>query len=163
MNSNSCLSYLKKKGENVGGELSIILTISKGWVMKLCWSLVVRFAPFKWGLFDHGACSEIASACVLVSKENMTIIGAPNRNSKSKISGAPPDMPKLKDASPFMNEDSDGGCDSYAWTSTTVGSLLRGKKVRYNSKTLIQTGISQDDKRHRLGFILKPRHNPNST
>jgi hypothetical protein len=40
-----------------------------------------------------------------------------------------------------------------------VGILLQGKKVRDDSKTLIQTGISQDDKRHRLGFMLEPRHN----
>lgn len=39
-----------------------------------------------------------------------------------------------------------------------VGILLQGKKVRDDSKTLIQTGISQDDKRHRLGFMLEPRH-----
>ncbi|XP_061354239.1 telomere repeat-binding protein 5-like [Gastrolobium bilobum] len=38
-----------------------------------------------------------------------------------------------------------------------VGILLQGKKVRDDSKTLIQTGISQDDKRHRLGFMLEPR------
>ncbi|KAK7339659.1 hypothetical protein VNO77_20338 [Canavalia gladiata] len=41
-----------------------------------------------------------------------------------------------------------------------VGILLQGKKVRDDSKTLIQTGISQDDKRHRLGFMLEPRHTP---
>lgn len=40
-----------------------------------------------------------------------------------------------------------------------VGILLQGKKVRDDSKTLIQTGISQDDKHHRLGFMLEPRHN----
>lgn len=40
-----------------------------------------------------------------------------------------------------------------------VGILLQGKKIRDDSKTLIQTGISQDDKRHRLGFMLEPRHN----
>lgn len=39
-----------------------------------------------------------------------------------------------------------------------VGILLQGKKVHDDSKTLIQTGISQDDKRHRLGFMLEPRH-----
>lgn len=39
-----------------------------------------------------------------------------------------------------------------------VGILLQGKKVRDDSKTLVQTGISQDDKRHRLGFMLEPRH-----
>lgn len=39
-----------------------------------------------------------------------------------------------------------------------VGILLQGKKVRDDSKTLIQTGISQDDKRHRLGFMLEPRY-----
>ena len=44
-----------------------------------------------------------------------------------------------------------------------VGILLQGKKVRDDNKTLIQTGISQDDKRHRLGFILEPRHTRIST
>jgi hypothetical protein len=39
-----------------------------------------------------------------------------------------------------------------------VGILLQGKKVRDDSKTLLQTGISQDQKRHSLGFILEPRH-----
>ncbi|MED6110040.1 hypothetical protein PIB30_039211 [Stylosanthes scabra] len=39
-----------------------------------------------------------------------------------------------------------------------VGILLQGKKVRDDNKTLIQTGICQDDKRHRLGFMLEPRH-----
>ncbi|XP_059428641.1 telomere repeat-binding protein 5-like isoform X2 [Corylus avellana] len=39
-----------------------------------------------------------------------------------------------------------------------VGILLQGKKVRDDSKTLLQTGISQDHKRHNLGFILEPRH-----
>ncbi|KAJ7961406.1 Telomere repeat-binding protein [Quillaja saponaria] len=38
-----------------------------------------------------------------------------------------------------------------------VGILLQGKKVRDDSKTLIQTGISQDEKRQRLGFMLEPR------
>ncbi|CAJ1799359.1 unnamed protein product [Sphenostylis stenocarpa] len=42
-----------------------------------------------------------------------------------------------------------------------VGILLQGKKVRDDSKTLIQTGISQDDKRHRLGFMLEPRQTSN--
>ncbi|KAK4268752.1 hypothetical protein QN277_025361 [Acacia crassicarpa] len=39
-----------------------------------------------------------------------------------------------------------------------VGILLQGKKVQDDNKTLIQTGISQDDKHHRLGFMLEPRH-----
>ncbi|XP_057756000.1 telomere repeat-binding protein 5-like [Arachis stenosperma] len=39
-----------------------------------------------------------------------------------------------------------------------VGILLQGKKIRDDNKTLIQTGICQDDKRHRLGFMLEPRH-----
>ncbi|QCE11739.1 hypothetical protein DEO72_LG10g2975 [Vigna unguiculata] len=43
-----------------------------------------------------------------------------------------------------------------------VGILLQGKKIRDDSKTLIQTGISQDDKRHRLAFMLEPRHTSNS-
>lgn len=42
-----------------------------------------------------------------------------------------------------------------------VDILLQGKKVRDDSKTLIQTGIRQDDKRHRLGFMLEPRHHHN--
>ncbi|XP_020237272.2 telomere repeat-binding protein 5 [Cajanus cajan] len=43
-----------------------------------------------------------------------------------------------------------------------VGIFFQGKKVRDDNKTLIQTGISQDDKRHRLGFMLEPRHTPTS-
>ncbi|OIW01240.1 hypothetical protein TanjilG_10401 [Lupinus angustifolius] len=39
-----------------------------------------------------------------------------------------------------------------------VGILLQGKKFRDESKTLIQTGISQDDKHHRLRFMLEPRY-----
>lgn len=39
-----------------------------------------------------------------------------------------------------------------------VGIVLQGKKVKDDNKTLLQTGISQDQKRHRLGFILEPRH-----
>lgn len=39
-----------------------------------------------------------------------------------------------------------------------VGILLQGKKVRDDSKTLLQSGISQDHKCHNLGFILEPRH-----
>ncbi|XVF08106.1 hypothetical protein REPUB_Repub06bG0197300 [Reevesia pubescens] len=39
-----------------------------------------------------------------------------------------------------------------------VGILLQGKKVRDDSKTLLQTGISQDHKHHNLGFMLEPRH-----
>ena len=39
-----------------------------------------------------------------------------------------------------------------------VGILLQGKKVRDDSKTLLQTGISQDHKHHNLGFTLEPRH-----
>ncbi|XP_070666121.1 telomere repeat-binding protein 5-like isoform X8 [Malus domestica] len=38
-----------------------------------------------------------------------------------------------------------------------VGILVQGKKVRDDNKTLLQTGISQDDKRHNLGFILEPK------
>ncbi|CAI0471827.1 unnamed protein product [Linum tenue] len=38
-----------------------------------------------------------------------------------------------------------------------VGILVQGKKVRDDNKTLLQTGISQDDKHHGLGFILEPR------
>ena len=39
-----------------------------------------------------------------------------------------------------------------------VGILLQGKKVRDDEKTLIQTGISHDDKFHNLGFVLEPKH-----
>ncbi|XVE96889.1 hypothetical protein REPUB_Repub02eG0262600 [Reevesia pubescens] len=39
-----------------------------------------------------------------------------------------------------------------------VGILLQGKKVRDDSKTLLQTGISQDHKHCNLGFTLEPRH-----
>ncbi|KAB2604920.1 telomere repeat-binding protein 5-like [Pyrus ussuriensis x Pyrus communis] len=38
-----------------------------------------------------------------------------------------------------------------------IGILVQGKKVRDDNKTLLQTGISQDDKRHNLGFILEPK------
>uniref|UniRef100_A0A0R0J921 Uncharacterized protein n=1 Tax=Glycine max TaxID=3847 RepID=A0A0R0J921_SOYBN len=130
-------------------------------------------------------------------------------NSKNNnTSGAPPDMPKLKDASPIMSaiEESSSIVGQQAHSGSracnvklsiksfkvpelfidipetaTIGSLkrtvmeavttilgdelhvgilLQGKKVRDDSKTLIQTGISQDDKRHRLGFMLEPRHTP---
>ncbi|XVE61901.1 hypothetical protein DITRI_Ditri06bG0075700 [Diplodiscus trichospermus] len=39
-----------------------------------------------------------------------------------------------------------------------VSILLQGKKVRDDSKTLLQTGISQDHNHHNLGFTLEPRH-----
>ncbi|CAL0304488.1 unnamed protein product [Lupinus luteus] len=39
-----------------------------------------------------------------------------------------------------------------------VGILLQGKKFRDENKTLIQTGISQDDTHHRLRFMLEPRY-----
>lgn len=42
-----------------------------------------------------------------------------------------------------------------------VGVLLQGKKVRDDSKTLQQTGISQDDQLDSLGFTLEP--NPSHT
>lgn len=37
-----------------------------------------------------------------------------------------------------------------------VGVLLQGKKVRDDTKTLLQTGISQDDQLDSLGFTLEP-------
>lgn len=37
-----------------------------------------------------------------------------------------------------------------------VGVLLRGKKVRDDNKTLIQTGISHDNQDECLGFTLEP-------
>ncbi|KAL6138743.1 hypothetical protein ACLB2K_064022 [Fragaria x ananassa] len=39
-----------------------------------------------------------------------------------------------------------------------VGMLLQGKKVRDDNKTLLQTGISHDDKLDNLGFSLEPKH-----
>ncbi|XP_050371411.1 telomere repeat-binding protein 5-like isoform X2 [Argentina anserina] len=42
-----------------------------------------------------------------------------------------------------------------------VGVLLQGKKVRDDTKTLQQTGISQDDQQDSLGFTLEP--NPSHT
>lgn len=39
-----------------------------------------------------------------------------------------------------------------------VGILLQGKKVKDDSKTLCQTGISRDKKLHSLGFMLEPKH-----
>ncbi|KAK8553730.1 hypothetical protein V6N13_072671 [Hibiscus sabdariffa] len=39
-----------------------------------------------------------------------------------------------------------------------VGILLQGKKVREDSKTLLQTGISRDGKHRNLGFMLEPGH-----
>ncbi|XP_058109614.1 telomere repeat-binding protein 2-like [Magnolia sinica] len=43
-----------------------------------------------------------------------------------------------------------------------IGVLLQGKKVRDDNKTLLQTGISHDDKLDGLGFILEPNlaHSP---
>ncbi|ONI03437.1 hypothetical protein PRUPE_6G256900 [Prunus persica] len=38
-----------------------------------------------------------------------------------------------------------------------VGILVRGKKVRDDNKTLLQTGISQDEKSRNLGFMLEPK------
>lgn len=37
-----------------------------------------------------------------------------------------------------------------------VGVILHGKKVRDDSKTLIQTGISRDHQLDALGFTLEP-------
>ncbi|GFS37857.1 TRF-like 2 [Actinidia rufa] len=39
-----------------------------------------------------------------------------------------------------------------------VGVLLQGKKIRDDNKTLLQTGISHDNKLDALGFSLEPRH-----
>ncbi|XP_050379386.1 telomere repeat-binding protein 5-like [Argentina anserina] len=39
-----------------------------------------------------------------------------------------------------------------------VGILVQGKKVRDDNKTLLQTGISPDDKLDNLGFTLEPKH-----
>ena len=39
-----------------------------------------------------------------------------------------------------------------------VGILLQGKEIRDDNKSLLQTGISQVQKRHSLGFILEPGH-----
>lgn len=37
-----------------------------------------------------------------------------------------------------------------------VGVLLHGKKIRDDSRTLLQTGISCNDKLDNLGFTLEP-------
>ncbi|KAM5560145.1 telomere repeat-binding protein 5-like [Rosa sericea] len=39
-----------------------------------------------------------------------------------------------------------------------VGILVQGKKVRDDNKTLLQTGISHDDKLDNLGFTLESKH-----
>lgn len=39
-----------------------------------------------------------------------------------------------------------------------VGILLQGKKVKDDSKTLYQSGISQDDELRSLRFMLEPGH-----
>ncbi|PSR86718.1 Telomere repeat-binding protein [Actinidia chinensis var. chinensis] len=39
-----------------------------------------------------------------------------------------------------------------------VGVLLQGKKIRDDNKTLLQTGISHDNKLDALGFSLEPSH-----
>ncbi|KAL5718733.1 hypothetical protein ACHQM5_011635 [Ranunculus cassubicifolius] len=39
-----------------------------------------------------------------------------------------------------------------------VGVILQGKKVKDDNKTLLQTGISHDDKLDALGFMLEPCH-----
>lgn len=39
-----------------------------------------------------------------------------------------------------------------------VGMLLRGKKIRDDNRTLLQTGISHDNKSDALGFTLEPNH-----
>ncbi|PIA60356.1 hypothetical protein AQUCO_00300096v1 [Aquilegia coerulea] len=43
-----------------------------------------------------------------------------------------------------------------------VGVVLKGKKVRDDNKTLLQTGISHDDKVDALGFLLEPNPSPPS-
>lgn len=44
-----------------------------------------------------------------------------------------------------------------------VGILVQGKKIRDDDKTLVQTGISQDEEHSNLGFILEPKHSQNAT
>ncbi|CAA2973857.1 telomere repeat-binding 5-like isoform X1 [Olea europaea subsp. europaea] len=39
-----------------------------------------------------------------------------------------------------------------------VGMLLQGKKIRDDNRTLLQTGISHDNKSDALGFTLEPNH-----
>ena len=39
-----------------------------------------------------------------------------------------------------------------------VGVLLQGKKIRDDNKTLLQTGISHDNKLDALGYSLEPSH-----
>lgn len=41
-----------------------------------------------------------------------------------------------------------------------VGVLLQGKKIRDDNKTLLQTGISHDNKTDTLGFSLEPSPTP---
>lgn len=41
-----------------------------------------------------------------------------------------------------------------------VGVLLQGKKIRDDNKTLVQTGISHDNKMDTLGFTLEPSPAP---
>ncbi|KAF5188931.1 Telomere repeat-binding protein [Thalictrum thalictroides] len=43
-----------------------------------------------------------------------------------------------------------------------VGVVLQGKKVRDDNKTLLQSGISHDDKVDALGFLLEPNPSPAS-
>lgn len=43
-----------------------------------------------------------------------------------------------------------------------VGVLLQGKKVKDDTKTLLQTGISHDNKMDALGFSLEPSTSPPS-
>lgn len=42
-----------------------------------------------------------------------------------------------------------------------VGVILHGKKVRDDSKTLLQTGISRDNHLDALGFALEPNFSQN--
>lgn len=42
-----------------------------------------------------------------------------------------------------------------------VGVILHGKKVRDDSKTLLQTGISHDNHMDALGFTLEPNSSQN--
>lgn len=42
-----------------------------------------------------------------------------------------------------------------------VGMILHGKKLRDDSKTLLQTGISHDNQLDALGFTLEPNSSQN--
>lgn len=44
-----------------------------------------------------------------------------------------------------------------------VGVILKGRKVRDDNKTLLQTGISHDNQQDSLGFMLEPNSSQSIT